>query len=82
MLRMEVPTQWQAGGGYSMNQKTFARLTTMSDTSGRRLLGMLLGFFFVGVPATSSPKCLIVYPVQTDRYGDWQNAYTPVTRRH
>jgi HK97 family phage major capsid protein len=53
MLRMEVPMQWQAGGSNLMNQRTFALLMTMSDASGRPLLGTLQnmpGFSFMGVP--------------------------------
>jgi len=63
MLRMEVPMQWQAGGSYLMNQRTFALLMTMSDTSGRPLLGT--GFSFMGVPVNIVSQMPDVVPGAT-----------------
>jgi HK97 family phage major capsid protein len=86
MLRMEIPLQWQAGASYLMNQRTFALLMTMSDTTGRPLIGSLTGampgFGFMGVPVNIVSQLPDVAPgAVCVAYGNWQQAYTVLTRQ-
>jgi HK97 family phage major capsid protein len=85
MLKMEVPMQWPAGGSYLMNQRTFALLMTMSDATGRPLIGTLQtmpGFGFMGTPIQIVTQMPDVGPGATPvAYGDWRNAYLVVTRQ-
>jgi predicted phage gp36 major capsid-like protein len=40
---MEIPIQWHAGASFLMNQRTAALLMTMSDATGKPLLGSMQG---------------------------------------
>src|SRR5215471_9807663 len=84
MLRMEVPRQWQAGGSYLMNQRTFALLMTMSDTSGSRCsapCGTCPVFRSSACQSTSLVRCQMSSPARLPAYGDWPQTYLVVTRR-
>jgi len=43
MLKYALPMQWQNGGSYLMNQRTFAMLLTMSDAGERPIWSSLPG---------------------------------------
>jgi HK97 family phage major capsid protein len=53
-LKMEVPSQWQAGAVFLMNERTFGLLMSMSDSANRPLWNQLPGgqpgFQFAGAP--------------------------------
>jgi len=83
-LRGEIPMQWQSGGSYLMNQKTFALLTTMSDATGRPLLGQLpegAGAQFWGSPVRIVTQMPDVAPGTTPvAFGNWPATYLVVRR--
>jgi HK97 family phage major capsid protein len=86
MLKWEIPMQWQPGSSYLMNQRTFALLMTMSDTSTRPLWtslpGTEPGFTLAGSPIHIATQMPDVAPGATPiAYGNWKQAYMIVDRK-
>jgi HK97 family phage major capsid protein len=65
-LKYDVPAEWHQGSVYLMNQKTFALLLTMSDTSTRPLWtslpGTEPGFTLAGSPIVIASQIPDVAP--------------------
>lgn len=86
MLKWEIPMQWQAGASYLMNQRTFALLMTMSDTSTKPLWtslpGAEPGFTLAGSPIHIATQMPDVAPGATPvAYGNWKKVYMIVWRK-
>jgi HK97 family phage major capsid protein len=86
MLKWEIPMQWQAGCSYLMNQRTFALLMTMSDTSTRPLWtslpGTEPGLMLAGSPIRIVTQMPDVMPGATPvAFGNWKATYTVVNRK-
>ena len=89
MLAMEIPAQWQANASFLMNQRTAALLLTMSDGTGRPMLGSVQGLHdgprwsLLGFPIHIASQMPDVAPGATPiAFGDWKRAYTIVTRKN
>ena len=86
MLKWQVPMNYQDGGAYIMNPKTWGMVSTMSDANGRPVM--------VANPTEGAPFLLggapvVIHSLMPDvaagatpvAYGNWQQAYTIVNRR-
>ena len=88
MLAMEIPIQWHAGASFLMNQRTAALLMTMSDATGKPLLGSMQGLHdgprwsLCGFPVNIASQMPDVAPGSTPvAFGNWQKTYTIVERK-
>lgn len=86
MLKWEVPEQWQAGGSYLCNQRTWAQLMTMTDASGRPIWsqppGAEPGYFLAGSPVHIATQMPDIMPGSTPlAFGNWKQAYSVVWRK-
>ena len=88
MLAMEIPIQWHAGASFLMNQRTAALLMTMSDATGKPLLGSMQGLHdgprwsLCGFPVNIASQMPDVAAGSTPvAFGNWQKTYTIVERK-
>src|SRR5262249_31677411 len=88
MLAMEIPIQWHSGASFLMNQRTAALLMTMSDATGKPLLGSMQGLHdgprwsLCGFPVNIASQFPDVAPGATPiAFGNWQKTYTIVERK-
>src|SRR5262245_9478322 len=86
LMRWQLPMNYQDGGSYIMNPKTWGLCSTMSDANGRPIMianptegaPFLLG----GAPVVINALMPDVAPGATPvAFGNWQQAYTIVNRR-
>ena len=86
MLRWELPYQFQNGGSYLMNQRTFAQLMTMSDAMQRPIWGALPegapGYTLGGAPIHICTQMPDILPGSTPvAFGNWKQVYLIVWRK-
>src|SRR5262249_55790056 len=86
LMRWQLPMNYQDGGSYIMNPKTWGLCSTMSDANGRPIMianptegaPFLLG----GVPVIIAPQMPTVETGHTPvAYGNWNRAYMVVNRK-
>ena len=86
LLKWEIPVQWQAGGSYLMNQRTFAALMTMTDAMQRpiwtQMPGEEPGYMLAGSPIHIVTQFPDIAPGSTPiAFGNWKRVYMVVWRK-
>lgn len=87
LLLYQLPEQWQPNAVYFMNGRTLGLVMTMSDAAGRPIWSMMptgdhLGLTVAGKRVQIVSQLPDIAPGSTPvAVGDWQEAYTVVTRR-